>query len=121
MLQQSKDAYHPKRSNNKQETAFTRKYSRPLHTSQSSLCSNPYEHDALCSMLHLQDQRTFVPQVVVVDPVIADDGHTYERTAIQDWLQGSSLSPVTRGKLPHTRLVPNVQLKSALAQHAQSS
>ena len=60
-------------------------------------------------------------QVVMVDPVIAADGHTYERTAIQHWLQGSSLSPVTRDKLPHTRLVPNVLVKSALAQHAQLS
>ncbi|KAL3163244.1 hypothetical protein ABBQ32_009644 [Trebouxia sp. C0010 RCD-2024] len=57
-------------------------------------------------------------KVAMVDPVIAGDGHTYERSAIQHWLQGSSLSPVTRDKLPHTRLVPNVLVKSALAQHA---
>ena len=57
----------------------------------------------------------------MVDPVIAADGHTYERAAIQHWLQGSSLSPVTGDKLPHTRLVPNVLVKSALAQHAQAS
>ncbi|KAL3153160.1 hypothetical protein ABBQ38_011912 [Trebouxia sp. C0009 RCD-2024] len=59
--------------------------------------------------------------VAMVDPVIAGDGHTYERTAIQHWLQGSSLSPVTGDKLPHTRLVPNVLVKSALAQHTQVS
>ena len=57
-------------------------------------------------------------QVAMVEPVIAADGHTYERSAIQHWLQGSSLSPVTGDKLPHTRLVPNVLVKSALAQHA---
>ena len=57
-------------------------------------------------------------QVVMQDPVIAGDGHTYERAAIQHWLQGSSLSPVTGEKLPHTRLVPNVLVKSALSQHA---
>ena len=34
-------------------------------------------------------------QVAMMDPVIAADGHTYERSAIQHWLQGSSLSPVT--------------------------
>ena len=55
----------------------------------------------------------------MVDPVIAADGHTYERAAIQHWLQGSSLSPVTKDKLSHTRLLPNVLAKSALAQHAQ--
>ncbi|KAL3153167.1 hypothetical protein ABBQ38_011919 [Trebouxia sp. C0009 RCD-2024] len=62
-----------------------------------------------------------ITKVAMVDPVIAGDGHTYERTAIQHWLQGSSLSPVTGDKLPHTRLVPNVLVKSALAQHAQVS
>ncbi|KAL3153552.1 hypothetical protein ABBQ38_011880 [Trebouxia sp. C0009 RCD-2024] len=62
-----------------------------------------------------------ITKVAMVDPVIASDGHTYERTAIQHWLQGSSLSPVTGDKLPHTRLVPNVLVKSALAQHTQVS
>ena len=60
-------------------------------------------------------------QVVMQDPVIAGDGHTYERAAIQHWLQGSSLSPVTGEKLPHTRLVLNVLVKSALSQHARLS
>ena len=52
--------------------------------------------------------------VAMMDPVIAADGHTYEHTAIQHWLQGSSFSPVTGDKMPHTRLVPNVLVKSAL-------
>ena len=60
-------------------------------------------------------------QVGMKDPVIAGDGHTYERAAIQHWLQGGSLSPVTGEKLPHTRLVPNVLVKSALSQHARLS
>ena len=58
---------------------------------------------------------------MLLDPVIAADGHTYERSAIQQWLQGSSNSPVTADKLSHTRLVPNVLVKSALAEHAQLS
>ena len=48
-------------------------------------------------------------------PVIAAHGHTYERTATQHWLQGSCHSPVTGDKLPHTRLMANVLVKSALA------
>ena len=60
-------------------------------------------------------------QEVMVDPVIAGDGHTYERAAIVHWLEGSSLSPVTSDKLPHTRLTPNVIAKTALQQHAQQS
>ena len=57
----------------------------------------------------------------MVDPVIAADGHTYECSAVEHWLQGSFTSPVTGDKLPHTRLVPNVLVKSALAQHAQQA
>jgi hypothetical protein len=33
---------------------------------------------------------------VMDDPVLCDDGHCYERVAIQRWLQTSQLSPVTR-------------------------
>lgn len=50
----------------------------------------------------------------MVDPVIAADGHTYERAAVQQWLQTSSLSPVTSVPLTHTRLVPNFLVKSAI-------
>ncbi|KAL0031912.1 hypothetical protein WJX79_004744 [Trebouxia sp. C0005] len=34
-------------------------------------------------------------KVTMVDPTIAADGHTYERSAIQDWLTRSRMSPVT--------------------------
>ena len=57
----------------------------------------------------------------MLDSVIAADGHTYERTAIQLWLQDSFLSPLTGRRLPHTRLVPNFLVKAAVAQHAQVS
>ncbi len=60
-------------------------------------------------------------QVVMVEPVIAADGHTYERVAIQRWLRSSTVSPVTGDELPHTRLVPNVLVRSAVSQHAQLS
>ena len=33
---------------------------------------------------------------VMDDPVLCDDGHLYEREAIEKWLQQSNISPVTR-------------------------
>ena len=57
-------------------------------------------------------------QVAMMVSVIAADEYTYEHAAIQHWLQGSCLSPVTGNKLPRTRLVPNVSVKSTLARHA---
>ena len=50
----------------------------------------------------------------MMDSVIAADGHTYERSAIQQWLQTSSDSPVTSSLLKHYRLVPTVLAKMAI-------
>lgn len=47
-------------------------------------------------------------------PVIAADGYTYERFAIEDWLQNSSVSPVTGDFLTHMRIVPNVLVKNLI-------
>lgn len=54
-------------------------------------------------------------QGVMKDPVIAGDGHTYERAAVASWLQQHHTSPVTQAPLPHLRLVPNLLIKSAIA------
>jgi len=50
----------------------------------------------------------------MVEPVIAADGHTYEKAAIEAWLQQNSISPVTGDFLAHTRIVANVLIKSAI-------
>ena len=58
-------------------------------------------------------------QIIMVDPVIAADGHTYERAAFQDWLQHNVMSPADKKPLKHTRLVTNQAIKNALAVHWQ--
>ena len=58
-------------------------------------------------------------QEVMSEPVVAADGHTYEKTALQEWLQQHNTSPVTGVTLAHTRLVPNVLIRSVLARHQQ--
>ncbi len=50
----------------------------------------------------------------MVEPVIAADGHTYERAALEEWLLQHVTSPVTGDFLPHMRIVPNVLIKSAI-------
>ena len=54
-------------------------------------------------------------QATMVEPTIAADGHTYERSAIQDWLTHSRMSPVTGHPLSHTRLVSNQAARVAIA------
>ena len=44
----------------------------------------------------------------MTDPVVAADGHTYERAAIEAWLKSHQTSPMTREPLAHKNLVPNV-------------
>ena len=48
---------------------------------------------------------------IMVDPVIASDGHAYDRKAIEEWLSVSNRSPVTRHILAYNDLRPNVNLK----------
>ena len=44
---------------------------------------------------------------VMSDPVMAADGHAYERTAIERWLATKSTSPMTGEELGNTGLFPN--------------
>ena len=51
------------------------------------------------------------------DPVIAADGHSYERCEIEAWLaRGKTTSPKTNAELPHAFLVPNRHLKAMCQQ-----
>jgi hypothetical protein len=44
------------------------------------------------------------------DPVIAMDGHTYERSAIEKWFKDHNTSPITREVISPT-LIPNFHIK----------
>ena len=48
------------------------------------------------------------------DPVIALDGHTYERHAIENWFRHKRASPVTNLRLSQTQLIPNYTVRSAI-------
>lgn len=46
------------------------------------------------------------------DPVIAQDGHTYERHAITEWLRNNRSSPMTRQRISVNRLKPDLIQKT---------
>ena len=52
---------------------------------------------------------------VMHDPVITADGHTFERSAIEDWLRNHSTNPMTGSEMQHKQLVPNFALREACA------
>lgn len=55
-----------------------------------------------------------ITQEPMREPVVAADGHTYERAAIVRWFKTSDKSPLTGSVLPHKNLVPNYMLLSSI-------
>jgi hypothetical protein len=51
---------------------------------------------------------------VMRDPVVDSNGHTYDRSAIEHWLQTNKRSPLTNTLLRRSRLKPNHALKDAI-------
>lgn len=51
----------------------------------------------------------------MADPVIALDGHTYEKSAIEDWIFRKQTSPMTNAPLQSRLLIPNHAMRSAIA------
>lgn len=51
---------------------------------------------------------------VMKDPVVAADGHTYERSAIESWLRQRKVSPLTNGPMTATPLTPNLAMRSQI-------
>ena len=52
----------------------------------------------------------------MVDPVVAADGHTYDRVSIEEWFQRSDTSPMTNVRLVNKNLVPNLLVRGMIHQ-----
>ena len=53
---------------------------------------------------------------VFKDPVIIRDGHTYERAAIQSWLERNHKSPLTDEVIPRDDpLIPNLTMRKEIS------
>ena len=57
---------------------------------------------------------------LMLHPVVAPDGHTYERTAIERWLAKKRTSPMTAAPMGSGGLVPNHALKSMISEFRAS-
>jgi hypothetical protein len=56
---------------------------------------------------------------VMQDPVMAVDGHTYERSAVSLWFSTNRTSPLTGAWLWSTELLPNITLRKLIQDHQQ--
>lgn len=54
-----------------------------------------------------------ITQELMKDPVIAMDGHSYERSAIENWLEKRASSPMTNVEMQKT-LIPNINLRNTI-------
>jgi len=59
--------------------------------------------DMLCPISH----------EIMQDPVMAMDGHTYERSRIEEWFRSHNTSPMTREAIS-TQLLPNITVKKRI-------
>lgn len=51
----------------------------------------------------------------MVNPVVAADGYTYERSAIEEWIaKGKLYSPMTNAPLENSNLLPNQFVKTMI-------
>lgn len=60
-----------------------------------------------------------ITQEVMTDPVVASDGHSYERSAIWTYMQNSTKSPMTRETLDKRVVVNNINLKKRIREYEQ--
>ena len=53
---------------------------------------------------------------ILKDPVIAEDGNTYERKAIEGWISKGGVSPLTQERITIEGLRPNRAIRDAIQQ-----
>jgi len=98
------------------------------HATRLAAVVSPKDHPELSDATRLRlDAAPALPNMPACpitgepmrDPVVAADGHTYERSAIARWLLQSDKSPLTGSVLSHKDLVPNYMLLSSLQEQQQ--
>jgi len=55
------------------------------------------------------------------DPVMADDGNTYERAAIEEWLTKHDVSPMSGTKMEDKKLRPNRSIEQIIKDYIQKN
>jgi hypothetical protein len=91
---------------------------------KDSLNEDKKDVDQQPSNMNEQKKQRKVPEAfkcpitheIMIDPVFLSDGHTYERKAIEMWLQTHNSSPMTGLQLINKQLTPSHTLKSMICE-----
>ena len=62
-----------------------------------------------------------ITQEIFSEPVMADDGNTYEKSAIEAWFLYHDTSPLTNVKLATKKIIPNLTLKKLIDQFKEEN
>jgi len=92
------------KSNGKTNTTYEVPRSHFLTVEQFDADQVEIPNDIVCS----------ITQEIMVDPVVAADGHSYERKAIEQWFAKNETSPKTNEPLSNTDLIPNHNLRARI-------
>ncbi|KAL9657201.1 hypothetical protein ABK040_011423 [Willaertia magna] len=60
-----------------------------------------------------------ISQQLMIDPVIIESGHTFERDSIEEWLKSNNTCPITRKKIKTTLILPNINAKSTINENIE--
>ena len=52
-----------------------------------------------------------ISQDIMLNPVVAADGHTYDREQIELWLKNHTTSPMTGAELEHKNTLPSITVR----------
>jgi len=77
-------------------------------------------NEAVDDSIDIQGFKCPISMSIMNDPVIAADGHSYERNEIERWLQSRDTSPITNLPLAHKNLIPNHALRNAIEQYRET-
>ncbi|GMF49981.1 unnamed protein product [Phytophthora fragariaefolia] len=90
-------------------------------TYEDSQDFDPYDDDDAESEPAVPDQLICpITGCPMLDPVVAADGHSYEREAILQWFTASDISPMTGMHMPTKQVFPNFTLRQ-LSEEVQAA
>jgi hypothetical protein len=95
----------------------TQLISQQLELSQSTAPKSKIKPKTKRPVVIPNDYKCPISLLIMFDPAMATDGHTYEKESILNWFEtGKKISPKTGGPLPSFQVFPNHSLKGAIRQ-----
>ena len=87
----------------------------------TSLTDPSIENSVQIKMTKCNDWNCPISGILMKDPVVAQDGYSYERSTITEWLSKNSTSPMNRSSITNKSLYPNIGVKLLIEQYIKEN